>query len=126
MCPSTQYHKGFTLIEVLVAILIISITFSAFYYTLASSIRNQTIVSATTQATWIAENFLNSHHIGIVQFPTNKNRITQKFSFGKQVFQLEATKKTTQNSKIYKIDVIVTVADGQTVGNLTGYFNDKS
>ena len=63
---------GFTLIEVLIALLIVALTMSAAYKAVASSSRNQRHLEERTLANWVAENEMAKLQLGMLQ-PTTGN-----------------------------------------------------
>ena len=69
---------GFTLIEVLIALLIVALTMSAAYKAVASSSRNQRHLEERTLANWVVENEMAKLQLGMLQLTTGNTSGQQR------------------------------------------------
>ncbi len=60
----STHHKGFTLIEVLVALALVAIAFAAIMRSMAQSIDTTMVLRDKSYALWVAQNRLALHELG--------------------------------------------------------------
>ena len=115
-------ENGFTLVEVLVALVVLTIAFSALMVALNENARNVGFLENETAANWVATNVLAQAQLGLL----NLNRQTSKDS-GQQsmlgkTYSWELTVGTTDNRWVNEMEVSVSSEDGkQIVLEMTGY-----
>jgi general secretion pathway protein I len=64
-------NKGFTLIEVLIALIILAIALTAAVFAVQTSIRNTDRIHDKLSAHWIAMNVISSMQVGLISPPTD-------------------------------------------------------
>lgn len=111
---SQQKQTGFTLIEVLVALLILTIVMLSIGMSSASSIRNTTRVRQHMLATWVAENILTKMQLG--EIGTNQNQDNQTVTMDGQTWYWTATVGDAAFGKF--VPVTIAVAATQNSGAL--------
>ena len=68
------HQAGFTLIEVLIALIVLALAFSASYLTMSSTARQLLILEDKTAATWVGLNVIARAQLGVISLPqTNGN-----------------------------------------------------
>lgn len=112
-------HNGFTLIEVLVALAILSIALFGII-TASGELTHQRQRSHTvTVATWLAQDILHQAQIGLLSIPQPPAKARgQSTSMGYR-FQWQAS-KVTRPGRSEQLVVVVT-QDGRSVTTLAGY-----
>lgn len=98
---------GFTLIEVLIALAILSIALTAIIKSTSQNIKNTLYLQNKTIAMWTGTNMLNEVRAGILAIPAAPDHLeTETESLG-QMWICKASLITTPNPKIKEIDVDV-------------------
>jgi general secretion pathway protein I len=107
---------GFTLIEVMIALVILSIAFSAIIYTLNQSSRDLRYLTDKTAAMWVADNVLNEARLGMQPATSGRqHQFDHDWYWAKNA-------EPTQNPKIERVTITVSVKEqGQPVAKLEGY-----
>src|SRR3990167_5686537 len=99
-------YKGLTLIEVLIALAIVSVALVAIIKTTVQNIQATDYIKNKTVATWVGQQVLNEVRVGIlVLSTTNELKQTTQF-FGKKWYW-EVGQEETANRRIKKITVKV-------------------
>lgn len=114
-------EKGFTLLEVMVALIIVVICFGAILTTLNALINQQQIVKNKMLTVWVAENLMAK--VKMQHFPslsTNK-KIEATLTMGSQSFKYAIERFNTENEQIKRIEVSVLMLDSAESFVLTGY-----
>lgn len=98
---------GFTLIEIMVALVILAIAMSAVMYHLQQNIKTLSHLQNKTIAHWVAMNV--THHIeaGLIDFPATEQTMQSTTEMLHQYWHWEATRSTSSNPRIEKIVVTV-------------------
>ena len=107
---------GFTLIEVMIALVILSIAFSAIIYTLNKSSRDLRYLTDKTAAMWVADNVLNEARLGIQTAASGRQ---QQFD---HPWHWVKNAEPTQNDNIQRVTVSVSLKEhGHPIVKLEGY-----
>ena len=97
---------GFTLIEVLIALAILSIALTAIIKSTSENIKNTAYLQNKTIATWVGTEIINEMRAGVLPIPTTDTVEQETEMLGKKwVWQAETT--STPNPRIKKIIVTV-------------------
>jgi len=108
---------GFTLIEVLIALAIISIAITAIIKSTSQNIKYTTYVENKTIATWVATDIMNQIHLGLITLPQASEKITNATDMLGRKWEWQAYAQTTPNPHIQEIHVEIISQPTQ----LTGY-----
>lgn len=109
MLPTPYYRKqsGFTLIEVLVALAIVSIALTAVIKASSQSIRGTSHLQAKTQALWTAQYVVNEIRAGLIPMRGTSEEREDSVEMLGQTWFWHASKEPTANMHIDKIKVAV-------------------
>ncbi len=122
MAKSSRY--GFTLLEVLVALIFFSLIGVVLQSVTASSMSNSLSARANSYATWIAENKLAELRIN-EGFPAPKS-YEEDIEFGTDEWQVTTRVIKTENPDIHRVEVEVFLKrdefeDPRSIRTLTGF-----
>lgn len=98
---------GFTLIEVLIALAIISIAFTAILKATAQNIQNTLYLQDKTLATWVGTEIINDIRVGLLKLTAPTYQVADRTTLLNQTFFWQATLKPTNNPHIHEIEVKV-------------------
>ncbi len=119
---SRKNETGLTLIEVLIALAILSIALTAIIKSSAQNIRNTLYLQNRTIATWIASDILNSVRVGVLKIPAAPDHLANDSTVLGQEWSWEAALNSTPNPRIKKVDVMVyQKADHNPMAHLVSY-----
>lgn len=111
-----KQRVGFTLIEVLIALVILSVAFSAIIYTLNQSSRDLRYLTDKTAAMWVADNVLNEARLGIQTATSGRQHQLDHDWYWKK------NTEPTQNDKIERVMITVSLKEqGEPIVRLEGY-----
>ncbi len=111
-------NKGFTLIEILVALVIVAIAFFAIFLTASRSVRQFDIIQQKNYAEWVANNIMNEALLNMIAIPSSGQQ--QVFNSN---FQWQIADEKTQFHQIKALTV--TVSNHQTtLFQLTSYTHE--
>ena len=121
---SKSSRSGFTLLEVLVALIFFSLIGVVLQSVTASSMSNSLSARANSYATWIAENKLAELRIN-EGFPAPK-RYEEDIEFGTDEWQVTTRVIKTENPDIHRVEVEVFLKrdefeDPRSIRTLTGF-----
>lgn len=112
---------GFTLLEVLIALVIVSIVFLSTLYSITEMTANTTLLREKTWCSLIASNVITETHLGIIDAPQYPNKISQQTRMADQVWSWTAEETPSWNPKLQGILVNVQNASGKPIYSLQGY-----
>jgi len=104
---SKQNETGLTLIEVLIALIILSVALTAVIKSASENIRNTLYLQNRTIATWVGANVMNSIRIGVIQIPGTPDHLSKTDRVLNQNWNWEAVMNSTPNPRIKQIVVDV-------------------
>lgn len=102
-----QNHRGFTLIEVLIALAILSIALTAIIQSTSQHIRDTTYIQNKTIANWVGTQVMNELRTGILKFPQTSSTMEQQMEMLGRTWVWKAHGVATPNKNIQEIDVEV-------------------
>jgi general secretion pathway protein I len=123
-------QKGLTLIEVLIALAVVSIALTAVIKSSAQSIRATSYLRNKTTALWVGQQVMNSAKAGLIRLSDNAQHEQQSMNMLGQAWYWQLKQETTPNKRIHKIIVSVyekaaDVAEQTSVLDLEGYVYDE-
>lgn len=95
---------GFTLIEVLIALVIVSVSFAAMIYSIHSSTNNLIHLEDKVGASWVADNVVAQVRLGLLNGATEGSET----EWG-QRYYWSISEKTTENTKVKEMTVAVSL-----------------
>ena len=101
---------GFTLIEVLIALAIVSIAFTAIIVATSENIRNTRYLENKMVATWVGMDIINKIRAGIIQLPEGEPLEENTHALG-QPWYWKASMQAGNNLKIFTVTVDVSPAE---------------
>lgn len=116
---------GFTLVEVLVALVILSLAFTASFYSFSLNARNYNRIIDKTSAQWIGMNVIALIQSGALKFPTRQGELTGTDEMLDHTYVWRAYQVQTEDVSIYKIVVDIN-KDTALVSKVTGYTTVKN
>lgn len=115
-CRKPKHLLGLTLIEVLVALAIISIAMTAVIKAASQNIRGTNYLQDKTIATWVGQEVLNQIRVDVLVVP-NGNKLKEKAYALNKEWYWEASEETTTNKRIKKIEVNVFKSTDENTNN---------
>lgn len=124
MFPEKQ--AGLTLLEVLVALVILAVALTAIIKATAENIRATTYLQEKTLATWVGLNALNKARLELIQLPeAPEHQDNTEIVLG-QEWEWQGFIKKTANPHIREVHVqIFHLPDHQLITEVTGHTYDK-
>lgn len=113
-------HRGLTLIEVLIALAIVSIAMTAIIKATGDHIRSTAYLKAKTSAYWVAEQVMTEVRLGVITVPDDDSVTNQTEMLG-LTFVWQASKTSTGNARIKKVTVDVSDPQGKAHVALVAY-----
>lgn len=107
MLPAKNSHSGLTLIEVLIALAIISIAMTAIIKAASQTIRSTNYLQNKTLALWVAREVIVEVRVGIIKLPGSGEQMTEPRNILNQNFYWQLDEEETSNDNIKKITVNV-------------------
>ncbi|MBX9586046.1 MAG: type II secretion system minor pseudopilin GspI [Gammaproteobacteria bacterium] len=108
-------QRGFTLVEVLIALLIVSIAFSAILFSVNQNVRTQIRLEEKIAAMWVTEDVISRAQLGLLK-ANNGVQASLNKEWG---WQLRT--KATQNAYVQEIEVTILDPQKNTISVSTGY-----
>lgn len=123
-----QRCSGLSLIEVLIALAIISIAMVAVIKANVQNIQANNYLQDKTIATWVGQKILNQSRIGEIILPTN-DELNESTEFLGRKWFWQAKREDTANSRIKKISIKVFAHENHestpALANLETYVYEK-
>jgi general secretion pathway protein I len=113
--------KGFTLVEILVALTILAITMGAYLTQLDQQITQSQKLKNRTMAHWVAQNHLAQMRIE-ARWP-NTGSLSINMQQGQQTWHVQQLISYTPNATIRRVELKVTSDTGDFSGALVGYIH---
>ena len=120
-----KHHAAFTLIEVLIALMIIAIALAAAIRATNQSIRTTTHVRTTVVAHFAALNILSEIQTGIIPLPTTGDTLQGATVMLGNTWTWSATFSPTSSPAVMRIVVTVQLHH-QNITSVTGYYYEAS
>ena len=98
---------GFTLIEVLIAMMIIAIAFTAILKATENSLVATSHLKSRVTAHWVSEEILTAAQMGSLQLPIDNRELTGETMMLGQMYQWQITNKKTTSKNISQLTVSV-------------------
>lgn len=99
--------QGFTLIEVLIALVILAIALTAIIKSTSQNIRDTTYLQNKTIATWVGTYIVNKARAGLLQLPAQPSSLKQETEMLNRQWSWQASMNPTANPRIKTIEVSV-------------------
>lgn len=99
--------QGFTLIEVLIALMIIAIAMTAIIKATAEDIRTTTYLKNKTASYWVAMNVMNEMRAGAMTLPEDGASLSGDENMLGKTWHYEARLASTANARIHQLRVRV-------------------
>ena len=119
-------RRGFTLVEILVALAIVAVALAAGMRALTQAADGATALKARTLALWVAQNVLARAELA---YPTPRPGETSgEETQASARFVWHATITPTPNPAFRRIDIVVSAPDapGYALAQLTGYVGERA
>ncbi len=116
-----QENSGFTLLEVLVALVIVSLSLTAVFASMSQMIDAANTLRNRTYASWIAQNRIAE--LRLATTPTDVGASNGEVEYANTDWAWRAVVSETDIEALYRIDVSVTFAGSDDViRSVTGFF----
>lgn len=106
-------NKGFTLIEVLISLLILSIALTAIMKATSQNIQDTLYLQNKTIATWVGMEIIAQAQIGLLNLSTSNDQLSHEADMLGQKWTWQASVVTTPNPRIREFNIDVYSADHQ-------------
>jgi general secretion pathway protein I len=114
-------NAGFTLIEVLIALAILSIALTAIIKSTSQNIKDTAYIQTKTIATWVGTQAINEARVGITTFPLSPAKLSQETEMLGRKWTWEGSMSPTPNIHIKKINVTVFDQTHHQISQLNSY-----
>lgn len=109
--PTQKNSIGFTLIEVLIALAVISIALTAIIKTTTQNIQSTAYLQKKTLALWVGQTVMNEARIGVRKLASGMDKAKETTAILGQDFYWQAEQAATPNKRIKKITIQVFAND---------------
>jgi general secretion pathway protein I len=118
----TNSSSGFTLIEVLIALAILSISLTAIIKSASQNIKDTIYLQDKTIAQWVGLNVLNEARLGFLKLPVAPGNLTSDTEMLGEQWSTDANYSASQNPHIREVHVaVMKKGSHKKIINLTGY-----
>jgi len=107
MYLSKKNNLGLTLIEVLIALAIVSIAMTAIIKATSQNIRNTTYLQTKVIATWVGQQLMNEARVGYLPLPNSPDKLNDTTEMLGRDWYWQIGAEDTPNKNIKKIAVSV-------------------
>jgi len=115
-------NSGFTLLEVLIALAILSIALTAIIKSSMQNIKDTYYLQEKNMATWVATEVVNEVRVGVLKLPASPDSLEQNREILGKEWLLKASLFKTNSPKIHEIHVAVyRKNDEELISRLMGY-----
>lgn len=122
MIRNVMKQSGFTLLEVLIALVILALAFSASYLSISSTTRHLIALQDKTAAEWIGLNVIANTQLGIITVPQNSGSTNGSDKMFDSDWNWKLTVFSTQDVNVSQMTVDVSKSNSSsTVIEITGY-----
>ncbi len=116
-------HHGFTLIEVMVALVIIAISLTGMAVTMGGMLNNATALRERTYASWIAQNKIVEMRVANTAPETGST--SGEIEYANAFWNWRAEVSDTGIENLYRVDVEVSLAEGSDpIRTVTGFLGE--
>lgn len=120
-------NHGFTLIEVLIALAIISIALTAIVKVSGQTIRDTRYIQEKNMTAWVARDVMSYIQVGLLKPQSMSDKLVDTVEILGQRFVYQATALPTANSRIHEIQVdVMHEQEDAILSHLTGYLYETS
>ena len=99
------HESGLTLIEVLIALTIVSVAMLAIIKATSENIRATSYLQDKTLSAWVAQNLLNQNRVKMLRFPNAPDHLKGEAKILDRTFYFQASLDATPNRHINKITI---------------------
>ena len=115
-------NQGFTLIEILIALAILSISLTAIIKATSQNIKDTLYLQDKTIANWVAVNIMNEARLGLIKLAVEPGDLTKDVTMLGQQWTAHAYYVASRNPHIREIHVSVSKKSAaKPIATLTGY-----
>lgn len=111
-------NKGFTLLEVMIALVVISLTLSAFIKVSTQYASNLSYLENKTFALWVAQDVASQMRLGLIAVPKNATTFSGDRAIFQRNFQWNIQLTPNQNGQFYRADISVFLKSNATSDRL--------
>lgn len=101
--PKNSHESGLTLIEVLIALAIVSVAMLAIIKATSENIRATSYLQDKTLSTWVAQSLLNASRVKMIKFPNAPDHLKGQTNILDRTFYFQASQELTPNRHINKV-----------------------
>lgn len=117
---ATRQVKGFTLIEVLIALAILAIALLAVVKATQSSIQDTLKVKSKVAAHWVAYNVLAELQVGLLP-PRVDGQWSGSMNMMKSTWYWRAQRQGKSGGGYYRVNIAVNNSQAETIDSVTGF-----
>lgn len=126
MTMKAHHSCGFTLLEVLIALVILALAFSTAFFSLSSTSRNLLAIQDKTAATWVGLNVIARAQVGMISLMNYNNKIEGKDKMLGSSWEWNLAAYPTANANVLRMTVNVKKENANGIAaQLTGYLNTR-
>ena len=114
-------NNGFTLIEVLIALAILSIALTAIIQSTSQNIKDTLYIQNKTIANWVGSEIIAETEAGILKVPDPPDKLSDETDMLGQKWIWQASLKPSPNPKIKELNVSVSIKSNEKLIQLTSY-----
>lgn len=116
--------KGFTLLEVMIALVILAIAMTTLIISSGGITRNNLRLEDKTVASWIAVNVITKARLGLIKPTAGEKALQGKEEMLQHQWQWELSRYSTPDKNTSKIIVSVGPLNQESVISMTGYLKN--